>query len=66
MVCNFKVYFVNKVINMGLVKTFFVAWIDFGYCYKLNVIRGLKIWDFLFDESKMYFFIIKKGFIVIF
>lgn len=46
---------------MGLVKTPLVAWIDFGYCRKPNVTRGLKIWDFPFDESKMHLFTIKKG-----
>lgn len=61
LVCNLKAYFVNKAINMGLVKTPLVAWIDFGYCRKPNVTRGLKIWDFPFDESKMHLFTIKKG-----
>lgn len=61
LVCNLKAYFVNKAINMGLVKTPLVAWIDFGYCRKPNVTRGLKIWDFPFDENKMHLFTIKKG-----
>lgn len=61
LVCNLKAYFVNKAINSGLVKTPLVAWIDFGYCRKPKVTRGLKVWDFPFNQNKIHLFTIKKG-----
>ncbi|POT55632.1 protein YibB [Citrobacter amalonaticus] len=61
LVCNLKSYFVNKAIHLDLIKTPMVAWIDFGYCRKPNVLRGLKVWDFPFDRNKMHLFTIKKG-----
>lgn len=61
LVCNLKAYFVNEAIKLGLVKTPQVAWVDFGYCRKPKVTRGLKRWDFPFDENKIHLFSIQKG-----
>lgn len=61
LVCNLKSYFVNRAINANLIKTPLVAWVDFGYCRKENVTRGLNTWDFPFEQDKMHLFTIKKG-----
>lgn len=61
---NLKAYFVVKAINAGLVNTPMVAWVDFGYCRKPQVTRGLKVWDFPFDRNKMHLFTIKKGLVI--
>lgn len=61
LVCNLKSYFVKKAIESGAVKTPLVAWVDFGYCRKENVTRGLNVWNYPFDPNKMHLFTIKKG-----
>ncbi|MBN3135168.1 MULTISPECIES: protein YibB [Pectobacterium] len=61
LVCNLKSYFVSKAINLELVKTESVAWVDFGYCRDLKTLNNIVRWDYHFPEEKINFFTIKKG-----
>ncbi|MEH0873199.1 protein YibB [Pectobacterium cacticida] len=61
LVCNLKTYFISKAIELNLVKTDLVAWIDFGYCRSINTLNGINNWQFPFNKNKINFFTIKKG-----
>lgn len=61
LVCNLKTYLVSKAINLKLVKTNLVSWVDFGYCRTPETIGKIKEWKYPFDKNRMHFFTIKKG-----
>jgi protein YibB len=54
-----KSTFVNKAIELGLVKTDLVAWLDFGYCRDESTLNGVTNWSYPFDKEKIHFFNIK-------
>jgi len=61
LVCNLKSYFIKKAIDLKLVNSDMVAWVDFGYCRTPEVTNGLSQWDYPFDKNKVNLFTIKRG-----
>ena len=51
-----KSTFVRRAIQMNLIETDLVAWLDFGYCREpINCTK----WSYPFDKEKIHFFTIK-------
>ncbi|WP_213133822.1 protein YibB [Citrobacter sp. FP75] len=61
LVCNLKAYFVNKAIELKLVNSEMIAWVDFGYCRDAEITRGLSQWSYPFNKNKVNLFTIKRG-----
>lgn len=51
-----KVEFVQQAIDMGLVKTEQVAWIDFGYVRKDSTLAGAEFFNSPFNDNKIHMF----------
>ncbi|ETT08246.1 protein YibB [Providencia alcalifaciens] len=58
---NLKTYFVNKAVQLGLVRNELISWIDFGYVRNNKTRYGIKKWNYPFDREKMHFFSIRDG-----
>lgn len=55
-----KSSFVNRAIDLKLINTDLVAWLDFGYCREESTLNGVKKWQYPFDKDKIHFFNIKE------
>lgn len=53
---NLKPYFMKKAIDMNLVSSELVAWIDFGYVRSNKTLYGITNWKHEFDKNKIHFF----------
>jgi protein YibB len=60
LVCNLKSYFVKKSIELKLVNSEMIAWVDFGYCRTQEMTRGLSQWNYPFNKNKVNLFTIKR------
>jgi protein YibB len=54
-----KASFVNRAIQMNLIKDDLAAWLDFGYCREESTLNGVKKWQYPFNRDKIHFFNIK-------
>jgi len=54
-----KSWFVNHAIDLGIVLTDTVAWVDFGYAREDNQVPT-NSWSYNFDPSKIHLFSVKK------
>lgn len=54
-----KSSFVKKAIEMNLIETDLVAWVDFGYCRDSTTLNGVTNWQYPFNKDKIHFFNIK-------
>ncbi|MDY0822830.1 WlaTC/HtrL family glycosyltransferase [Providencia rettgeri] len=59
LVTNLKVFFVKKAIEMQLIDSELVAWIDFGYIRNNKTLYGVSDWYHPFSKDKVHFFTIK-------
>lgn len=54
-----KSHFCTHAIELGLVNTEKVAWIDFGYCRSMQTLSSNCEWDYDFDKDKIHLFNLK-------
>ena len=55
-----KSTFVRRAIQMNLIETDLVAWLDFGYCRTADKVPPSKKWSYNFDPKKMHLFNYKE------
>ncbi len=60
MVNFLKSYFVNYAMEMGIVKTELVSWIDFGYCREDSTVPT-NTWSYDFNPELIHFFSVKNN-----
>lgn len=60
LVTNLKAFFANKACELNLPKQDMVAWIDFGYCRKLDDLPSTLEWNYDFDTKKIHLFSYKE------
>lgn len=59
LVTNLKVFFVKKAIEMQLIDSELVAWIDFGYIRNNKTLYGVSDWYHPFSKDKVHFLLSK-------
>lgn len=54
-----KSSFVKRAIDLKVIDTDLVAWMDFGYCREESTLNGVEFWQYPFDKEKIHFFNVK-------
>lgn len=54
-----KSSFVNRALQLNLINTDLIAWLDFGYCRNEQTLNGKKMWTYPFNKDKIHFFNLK-------
>ncbi|MEY0056664.1 WlaTC/HtrL family glycosyltransferase [Providencia rettgeri] len=57
---NIKPFFIKRAIDLNLVNSELVAWVDFGYIRNNAMGYGITEWSHDFDKNKLHFFSIKN------
>lgn len=57
---NIKPFFIKKAIDLNLIDSELVAWVDFGYVRNNSMLYGITEWYHGFDKNKLHFFSIKN------
>ncbi len=57
---NIKPFFIKKAIDLNLIDSELVAWVDFGYVRNNSMLYGITEWYHDFDKDKLHFFSIKN------
>ena len=49
-----KSSFVKRAIDLKVIDTDLVAWLDFGYCRDESTLDGVRFWQYPFDKEKIH------------